>query len=162
MSLAALVLALAGTAAAHEGPPYPIMVDRRAGPYTLSVWGDPDTGTGTFFILADAGPEGPSHDDTAAELWVQPLTKRLPEARCPGVREPARAGLRFVARPPFDAEERWRVRVVLKGRRGRAEEAAEVDVTPPDLGRTGMFYFLLPFIGIGAVWAKAALARRGG
>lgn len=160
MSPAALILALAGAAAAHEGPAYPILVDQKAGPYTVSLWGDPDTGTGTFFILADAGAQGPSRDDTRAELWVQPSNGRLPEARSTAVREPMRTGLRFVARPPFDAEGRWRVRVMLRGARGEAEVGAEVDVTPPDLGRGGMLYYLLPFLGIGAVWAKAALARR--
>ncbi|HEX2163472.1 MAG TPA: hypothetical protein VHM02_05945, partial [Thermoanaerobaculia bacterium] len=37
-------------AAAHEGPPYPIVVDRPAGPVLLSVWADPDVGTGTFHV----------------------------------------------------------------------------------------------------------------
>lgn len=160
MSLALMLLAMACAAAAHVGPAYPILIDQKAGPYTVSLWGDPDTGVGTFFILADAGTQGQSHDDTAAELWVQPATKRLPATRCAGVREPARSGLRFVARPPFDAEERWHLRVILSGSRGGGEVDAEVDVTPPDLGRTGMIFYLLPFLGIGALWAKAALARR--
>ena len=31
-------------ALAHEGPPYPIIVNKSAGPCVLSVWADPDVG----------------------------------------------------------------------------------------------------------------------
>src|SRR5215510_7571836 len=34
---------------AHEGPPYPIMVDKMIGPCLVSVWADPDVGIGTYF-----------------------------------------------------------------------------------------------------------------
>ena len=43
--LAALAAALAtSTAAAHDGPPYPILVDEALDGWTLSVWADPDVG----------------------------------------------------------------------------------------------------------------------
>ena len=60
----------------------------------------------------------------------------------------------------FDAEERWDVRVVLTGPRGEGRTEAAVDVTPPDLGRSGLWFFALPFLGVGALWAKALLSRR--
>ena len=41
-------LAAAGPARAHQGPPFPILMDVPAGPYVASVWTDPDVGTGLF------------------------------------------------------------------------------------------------------------------
>lgn len=150
MRLFPFMVFLALAASAHEGPPFPVLVDRAAGPYMMSVWADPDVGTGTFYILAE-GPEA-----AAAELFVAPASGRLAEARWAAVREPARKGLRFVARPEFDAEEQWRFRAVIAG----AEVSGAVDVTPPDLGRAGMWLYLLPFLGVGGLWAKALLSAR--
>ncbi|MBI5595097.1 MAG: hypothetical protein HY928_03305 [Elusimicrobia bacterium] len=141
-------------AAAHDGPPFPVAVDARSGPYTMSVWADPDTGTGTFVLLAE-GPEA-----SEAELFVAPASGRLPEARWPALREPSRRGLRFVARPEFDAEEVWSFRALIRGPAGTGSVSGTVDVTPPDLGRAGMWLYLLPFLAVGALWAKALYSRR--
>ncbi|TBR20754.1 hypothetical protein EPO15_12205 [bacterium] len=157
MKALALSVFLAASAAAHEGPPYAIFVDRALGPYTVSLWGDPDVGTGTFFVLFDGPPQG---DGTEVRLEVWPVSARLAPASAPAVREPLRSGQRFVSRPVFDAEERWNVRVVLSGPRGMGEATEAVDVTPPDLGKSGLWFFALPFLGVGALWAKALLTRR--
>lgn len=155
MTLLAFMVFLAGSVAAHEGPPYAVYVDRAVGPYTVSLWGDPDVGTGTFFVLTD----GTAGDGTQARLEVWPVAKRLEPAASATIQEPTRRGLRFVGTAAFDAEERWNVRVLLSGPRGTAETTAEIDVTPPDLGRSGLWFFALPFLGVGALWAKALLTR---
>lgn len=157
MRALAFLVFFAASAAAHEGPPYPVFTDRAAGPYTVDLWGDPDVGTGTFFVLVDGSPE---EAGVAVRLEVRPSSGRLPWASHDAPREPARKGLRFVGLAAFDAEERWDVRVVLTGPRGRAQAEAAVDVTPPDLGRSGLWLFALPFVGVGALWAKALLTRR--
>lgn len=157
MSVWAFLVFFAASAAAHEGPPYPIFTDRAVGPYTVDLWGDPDVGTGTFYILVNGSPE---EEGVAARLEVRPSSGRLPWAAHEAPREPVRKGLRFVGLPAFDAEERWDVRVVLAGPRGTGEAQAAVDVTPPDLGRSGLWFFALPFLGVGALWAKALSARR--
>ncbi|HEX8293582.1 MAG TPA: hypothetical protein VF570_17600, partial [Pyrinomonadaceae bacterium] len=58
----ALALACAARAGAHEGPPYPILVDKNLGPSVASVWADPDVGTGTFFVILE-----PRQGDTLPE-----------------------------------------------------------------------------------------------
>lgn len=156
MSALAFMVFLAVSAAAHDGPPYAMFVDRAVGPYTVSLWGDPDVGTGTFFVLTD----GTAGDGTQARLEVWPVAKRLEPALFPTISEPTRRGLRFVGKAAFDAEERWNVKVLVSGPRGMGEATAEVDVTPPDLGRSGLWFFALPFLGVGALWAKALLTRR--
>lgn len=157
MSALAFMVFLAASAAAHDGPPYAIFTDRAVGPYTVDLWGDPDVGTGTFFVLVD-GP--PQEEGVFARLEVRPVTGRLPWASSDARREPVRKGLRFVGETPFDSQERWRVRLFLAGPRGAGGTEAEVDVTPPDLGRAGLWIFALPFLGVGALWAKALLTRR--
>ena len=75
------VLEAAAPAAAHDGPPFPLMLDEKAGPYTVSVWADPDVGTGTFFIYVDA--PGGSAKDVAVTVSVRPKSGRLPASSYP-------------------------------------------------------------------------------
>lgn len=159
--LLALLLA-AAPAQAHEGPPYPIIVDRETGPCMLSVWADPDVGIGTFYFILEPLPGKTIPEDIKVELGVQPLTGRLPEALHLAERESVRGRTQFKAEVPFDAEERWRVRVVIESAQGRGEAATEVDVTPPGLGRWDLLIYLFPFLAIGALWLRAFLRRRGG
>jgi hypothetical protein len=95
---AGAVLAAAAPAAAHQGPPYAMFVDRAVGPYTLSVWGDPDVGTGTFYVIFEDAP--PSLDPTV-EIAVRPLTGRLPEAAHPARRQALRDRVQYLAEVPF-------------------------------------------------------------
>ncbi len=39
----------AQNAAAHNGPPFPIITDQRVGPCIISLWTHPDLGTGYIF-----------------------------------------------------------------------------------------------------------------
>ena len=77
-----LIPLLRGSAApalAHEGPPFPILVDQRVGPYVASVWTDPDIGTGTFFVILEP-PEGKElPGGTAVRIAVEPLDKHVEE-----------------------------------------------------------------------------------
>lgn len=154
-----LVLAGAGglrPAAAHEGPPYPILVDRRAGPYLLSVWADPDVGTGTFYITpGDNAPES-----LAVEVWVQPADRRIPEARFTATRREGRGPVQYVAEAQFATQEQWRTRFVLRGPEGTGEIETEVEVTPPGLGPFDLTLYAAPFVAIAYLWIKAVLSRR--
>ena len=155
-----LCLSALQPAAAHEGPPYPIIVDQPTGPYLLSVWADPDVGTGTFFVILDPRPRETLPTDTRVEVGVQPVTGRLTEARHPARREPVRSREQYRAEVPFDAEERWRVRVLLQSAGKTHEATTEVDVTPPGLGRFDLVLYLFPFVAVGLLWLRAALRIR--
>jgi hypothetical protein len=56
---------------------------------------------------------------------------------------------------PFDAQEMWRVRVTINSAEGGGGAVANVEVTPPGLGRWDMLLYLLPFLGMGFLWFKA-------
>lgn len=101
---------------AHAGPPFPILVDQKAGPYVASVWNDPDVGTGTFFVVLE-----PNLPGTRVRIGLQPVTGRLPEAFYPTEAQPMPDGVRYFTLAPLDKEEMWRVRVFLEGPRGGGE-----------------------------------------
>jgi hypothetical protein len=157
---AALLLALASPAPAHEGPPYPILVDETVGPYVLSVWADPDVGVGTFHVLLDPPAGAALPGGTKVEIWVQPADGRIAEARFEA--RPARrsGGEQHDAEVEFATEERWRARFVLEGDAGGGEIATEVDVTPPGLGGLDLVWYAAPFAAVGFLWIKALLRRR--
>jgi hypothetical protein len=155
-----LLSACSFPARAHEGPPYPIIVDKTVGPVVMSVWADPDVGIGTFFIILEPPQGGAIPDDIKVEIAVQPVTGRLPEARHPAAREPLRGRVQFKAEIPFDAEEMWRVRVLLQTPQGDGEATTDVEVTPPGYGRWDLLIYLFPFLLIGLLWLRAFFRRR--
>jgi hypothetical protein len=162
--LVALVALLARPAAAHQGPPFPILVDRPAGPYLASVWTDPDIGIGTFFVLL-AAPKGHRLPAGATvEVGVQPLSHRLPEAVYRAEEQEAQRtseGATYLAKVPLDRGEMWRVRVRIAGPRGGGELAAEVEATPDGtIGPIGFLIYGFPFASMGFLWLRAALRRR--
>src|SRR5262245_40899153 len=85
-----LGLVFAAPAAAHRGPPYPVLVDRRIASYTLSVWADPDVGTGTFFVVFDPDPFR-SASDPIVTIEARPSDGRLPPVHAGTVRQRDRA-----------------------------------------------------------------------
>lgn len=146
---------------AHEGPPFPIIVDERVGPYVVSVWTDPDIGIATFFVVLE-----PAHGDelppgTVVRIGVQPVSGRLPEKVYDAEPQPVRYGERHHAEVEFDRGEMWRVRVRLDGPGGDSELFTEVEATPDGtIGPIGLVIYALPFVAIGFIWLKAVLRRR--
>lgn len=161
---AALLLAVVALAYvpawAHIGPPYPILQNRKIGPLNVSVWSNPDVGTGSFFVVIDPPKGGTVPSDMQVQVAVQPASKRLPEAVYGAWREKVRNEIEFKTVVPFDKEETWHVRIILTSAAVNGETATDVAVTPPGLGRLDLLLFLLPFLGIGFLWFKAASAKR--
>ncbi len=151
-----IILLLAQIANAHEGPPYPLFVDKKVDPYTVSVWTDPDVGTGLFFVVL-SGIDAPS--DLRIRIGVQPITGRLPEAFYNAEREQVQGQVQYRAEVQFDAEELWQVRVRLESAHGNAETVANVEVTPPGYGRWDLLVYLMPFLAIGLLWAIAMIRK---
>jgi hypothetical protein len=160
--LALLLFALCGcgTAWAHIGPPYPIMQNRKIGPFNVEVWSNPDVGTGSFFIIIDPPKGGSVPADMKVQVAVQPVSKRLPEAIYGAWREKLLDHVEFKADVPFDQEETWHIRILFASSVASGETDTDVQVTPTLLGRWNLLLFLLPFAGIGVLWFKAASVRR--
>jgi hypothetical protein len=152
-----LVLLLITSTSAHEGPPYPLFVDRQLDPYVVSVWTDPDVGEALFFVIFNAPAQLPP--DLRVQLGVQPVSGRLPETFYPAEREMLQGQVQYRAQVHFDAEELWQVRVRLESAQGNAETVATVEATPPGYGRWDVLVYLVPFLAIGVLWAIAMVRR---
>jgi hypothetical protein len=160
--IGARVVLWPSSAGAHQGPPYPIIVDKDLGPCLISVWADPDVGTGTFFIMLDPHQKGgPFPAQTAVRIAVQPVSGRLNEVRYDAARDDTRGRMQYKALAQFDSQERWRVRVLVHTSEGDGEVGTEVEVTPPGYGRWDLLLYALPFIAVGSLWLRAALRTRG-
>jgi hypothetical protein len=146
---------------AHEGPPFPIVVDRPAGPYVVSVWTDPDIGTGVVYVVLEP-PEGKSLPArTAVRVGVRPLSGRLAEAFYDAEAQPVRHGARYFTEVKLDRGEMWRIRALVDGSEGGGEVGAEVEATPDGtIGPIALVVYLLPFVAVGFLWLKAVLRRR--
>ncbi len=154
-----LLTILSQPAYAHSGPPFPIIVDQAVGPYIVSVWANPNVGTGKFYVMLDPPPGGTLPQDTTVQVAVQPLTHRLPEASYVAHRDSV-PRVQYLVEIPFDAQERWHVRILLQSSRGGGETASDVDVTPPGLGPWDLLLYLFPFLAIGLLWLRGMQRNR--
>jgi hypothetical protein len=155
LSFVAILLFVTSTTA-HEGPPFPIVVDQKVDPYVVSIWTDPDVGTALFFVIVNA-PNLPA--DLRVQIGVQPVTGRLSEVFYSTVREELKGQTQYRAEVHLDAQELWRVRVRLESGAGNAETLATVEATPPGYGRWDLLVYLLPFLAIGVLWSIAFVRR---
>jgi len=154
------VLVFVHSAQAHEGPPYPLFVDRNLGGYTISVWTDPDVGEALFYVIIDESQYTQSAAaDLRVQIGVQPLSGRLPEKFYPAERENVKGHIQYRAQVHFDAEELWRVHVRLESAMGNVETFENVAATPPGYGRWDLLIYLVPFLAVGIVWGVAMVHK---
>src|ERR1700731_2870473 len=116
-----LSLSLAPSVRAHNGPPFPIIVDQRVGPCVVSLWTHPDVGVGTFFVMVDAAPASTIPNDLKIDLGIQPVSGRLAEVIYPTRRENLRGQVEFKTEVTFDRQEFWRARLILRSSQGDGE-----------------------------------------
>lgn len=171
MKLAAAALAIAlcsPIASAHDGPPYPIVSDRTSGAYTISIWTDPDatddeSAGGQFWVTIE--PSAASRalpPGTRARVSIRPIDRPGPELATPA--QPVRGDVtnQFAALV-MDHEGRYAVRATVNGPLGPATIESAVDATydlrPPAYM---LAWYLLPFLTVGALWARLLFRRRVG
>jgi len=150
-----VILLLPWTTMAHEGPPFPLIVDQKVDRYVVSLWSDPDVGDALFFVIVNGQPP----PDLQVQIGVQPVSGRLPEAFYPAERESVSGQAQYRTLVHFDAEELWQVRVRLLSAAGNAETITTVEATPPGYGRWDLLVYLLPFLAVGALWAVAMIRK---
>jgi hypothetical protein len=156
--VAALFLTLAGRAGAHVGPP--IIENRLAGPYVITVWAHPDLGTGAFYVILEPAPGTTLPEENEVRVSVQPLSERLPEASYTATRQDVTERVQYYAEAEFDRQELWRVRVQVSGAAGSGEVVSEVEPTPTTYGRWDLLIYACPFVLFGSLFLYAALRRR--
>lgn len=158
LSAAGLLPAPAG---AHAGPPFPILVDQRIGPWKVSLWTDPDIGTGVAFVILET-PDGqtPGPLPTAVRVSAQPVDGGLAEVSYTAKPKGRAEDRNYFTEVRFDHGGMWRLRVTLDGPDG-GSAAAEVEATPDGLlGPGELLLYAAPFLAVGFLWIKAVLRRR--
>jgi len=160
------VAAWAWPAAAHEGPPFPIISNEVVGSYRISLWTDPDTTDdgrpgGQFWVMVDPPRRGAAPGgDLRARVAIRPLAR--PGREHAGWAEPVGGdpSRRFIALL-MDHEGPFSVQLEIESPAGRAVLDAEVEATydlrPP---RALLALYVLPFLLVGFLWAKLLIRRR--
>jgi hypothetical protein len=151
---------------AHSGPPFPIVSNRLAGPYDISVWTDPDatsdgSAAGQFWVmLRPATGSGSLPAGTHATVSITALDRLAPVAARQAQPVDNEISRQFAALV-MDHEGRFGVRVTVDGPLGRAAVDASVDATY-DLrpSRAMMVVYLTPFVVVGFLWVKLLVRRR--
>jgi hypothetical protein len=152
--LIVLLLVWPTPAGAHNGPPFPIIENKKVGPCIVALWTHPDVGTGAFYVFVDPAPGGTIPDDLKIKIGVQPVTGRLPEKFYEAAHVKSRGQVEYNAQADFDRQELWRVRLVIESSQGGGEATAEVQVTPPGFGRWDLLLYLLPFLLVAFLWFR--------
>ena len=158
--LTALLFALSVPARAHNGPPFPIIENKKVGPFIVSLWTHPDIGTGTFFVIVDPAPGQTIPSDMKVEIGVQPESGRLPEVVYGTWRDAVRDHVQYDNQVEFDKQEFWRVRLVLQSSVGGGEMLSRVEPTPTGLGRWDLLFYALPFLFAAFMWYRGISRRR--
>jgi hypothetical protein len=158
--LLALVLTMPTPANAHNGPPFPIIENRKFGPCIVALWTHPDVGTGAFYVFVEPAPGGTVPDDLKIKIGVQPVTGRLRERFYEATRVQSRGQVQFNAVADFDRQELWSVRLVIESAQGSGEATAQVEVTPPGFGRWDLLFYLLPFLLVAFLWFRGISRTR--
>lgn len=156
----ALLLTLPLAARAHNGPPFPIIENRKIAGCVISLWTHPDVGTGTFFVLVDPIPGGKIPDDLKITIGIQPESGRLPEVVYNAERDDTRGQVEYKVSAQFDRDEFWRVRLNLQSAQGSGEALSRVEATPPGYGRWDLLLYLLPFLAVAFLWFRGMSRRR--
>jgi hypothetical protein len=159
--LVVLLLLLPTPAGAHNGPPFPIIENKKVGPCIVALWTHPDVGTGAFYVFVEPAPGSSLPADLKIKIGVQPATGRLAERFYEAERVKSHGPAQYNAQADFDRQELWRVRLLIQSAQGSGEATAEVEVTPPGFGRWDLLLYLLPFLFVAFLWFRGiSRARR--
>jgi hypothetical protein len=155
-----------GDLVAHSGPPFPVVSNRIAGQYDVSIWTDPDatddgSAAGQFWVVLQPtrkSAELPADTRVNVEVW--PLDRAGGVQR--GTASPVAhsVGRQFVVLV-MNHEGRFGVRALIDGPLGSAnvetEVAATYDLRPQPIM---LVVYVLPFLMVGFLWVKLLVRRR--
>jgi hypothetical protein len=145
---------------AHQGPPFPILVDQNTAGYSVSVWADPDIGEARFFVILESPSGNLPAESPHVSMWVEPVSGRLDRVDYETQQQPLRNQMQFGAEPYFDQRDMWHVGFVIEEANGqRGELTTTIESTPPGFGLWDLAIYLFPFLLLGVMWI-VALRRR--
>lgn len=150
----------------HSGPPFPLISDRVAGPYQVSIWTDPDatddgSAGGQFWVMIRLMDGAHLPPDTRALVTVRPTDRPHSTQSARTLAVNGDLSRQFAALL-MDHEGPYLVEATITGSKGQAVLEAKVDATY-DLrpARWLLGLYLVPFLAVGFLWLKLLTSRRG-
>lgn len=153
-----LSLFFSGLLHAHEGPAFPILVNQKIDANNLSIWADPDTGEGSFFVYLE-GPESSSYSIVVHATAADDPREKLVQSAILTEKLDGKASYKAIV--PFTRAIMWNVEFQLK-QNGSTQKSfiIPLEVTPPGPNKLEFAVYFLPFILVGFLWLKVVLAKR--
>jgi hypothetical protein len=167
-SMVVAVMVSGATILAHNGPPFPVVSNRIAGNYQLSLWADPDvsddgSADARFWVTVQPARDiaaPPPNTIVTVSVWPldQPNAVRT-EVAGPVEHEPTRWFAAFA----IDREGRYGVKASVAGPLGPADVETVVDSVYDQRPQPfTVVLFVLPFLLVGFPVLKWLLRRRRG
>jgi hypothetical protein len=163
--VAVLLYATPAIVLAHSGPPFPLISDRVAGPYQVSIWTDPDatddgSAGGQFWVMIRLRDGSSLPPDTRALVAIRPADLPTSTQAAHTLAVNGDLSRQFVALL-MDHEGPYFVEATITGNQGQAVLEASVDATY-DLrpARWLLGLYLVPFLAVGFLWLKLLISRR--
>lgn len=152
---------------AHDGPPYPIVSDRSAHGYVISIWTDPDatddgTAEGKFWVMLTgaSGGESAIPEQTVVRLTIAPTDREGTPVTAVASPVSGRVARQYAALV-MSHEGPFRVTVDVAGPLGPARIESDVDATYDTRPAPMMLVvYALPFVAVGALWMRVLWRRR--
>lgn len=149
------------SAAAHEGPPFPLLMDEPLAGQKVSIWADPDIGEAKFFIVVQTPGGGMPEEVPTVSMWTEPTSGRLERVTYRAELRTQRNHLLYEVRPTFDVRDMWQIGFGLTMPGGEPQWViTEVESTPPGFGMWDLAIYLFPFILMAGMWGLAMRRRR--
>jgi hypothetical protein len=149
----------------HAGPILPILQDRVAGPYKVSIWSDSTSSSDAvargrvWITVRAADPKLSLPETTHVSLMLAPSDRQGPSIEVPAT--PGRDPATFFATVVLDHEGPFRVHAMIDGPLGPA--SIDASVTAEDNLRPGPWIIglsVIPFATMALLWLKLYLRRR--
>jgi len=149
---------------AHSGPPFPLVSDRVAGPYQISVWADPDatdngSPAGQFWVMLRLADGSVVPPETHALITIRPTDRPGSPQSGHTTALNGDVSRQFVALL-MDHEGPFAMQATISGPRGSAVVDAALDATY-DLrpARWLLGLYVMPFLAVGFLWLKLLISR---
>ncbi|HVY94086.1 MAG TPA: hypothetical protein VHA14_15105 [Bryobacteraceae bacterium] len=146
--------------AAHIGPPFPIIENKKLGPVNVELWIHPDIGSSVVFVVVHPLPGQSIPKDLKMEVGVQPVSGRLKEALYGMWRGDTQDYVQYNSQVEFDRDEMWKVHLLVYSGGVTRDAYATVEATPTLLGSWELLFYTLPFAGVGFLWFKVAAKKK--
>lgn len=140
-------------ASAHEGQPILVLDQQQTGPYTLTVFADPDLATGflimSIFVRPDPAAR-PQDPPVGTEVLISASPEALFSSEQLDVKAVQERGIpsTFRADLPFSSEGSWAVDVRISGAPGAGETSFTVIVGSESIWSARLLFPVIAIVGL--------------